>query len=91
VPSAEEIHAELTAQYTQEHRLHCLSQCLHKLPEEDRLILLEYHQGQGQAKIARRQALAARLGITAGSLRNRTSRIRDRMAVCIRACAGKDV
>jgi DNA-directed RNA polymerase specialized sigma24 family protein len=90
-PSAEELRAELTVQHLQDQRLTCLEQCLHKLPEEDRRILLEYHQGQGQAKITRRQALAAQLGITSGSLRNRTCRIRDRLAACIRACVGEDV
>lgn len=91
VPSAEELRAELAAQHGQEQRLTCLGRCLHKVPADDRRILLEYHQGQGKEKITRRQVLAAQLGITSGSLRNRTCRIRDRLAACIRACVGEDV
>lgn len=91
VPSVEELREELAQRLAGERRLACLEQCLDKLPEEDRGIVQEYHQGQGQTKIDRRQALAQRLGITPGSLRNRACRIRDRMADCIHACAGKKI
>ncbi|MFN7929517.1 MAG: sigma-70 family RNA polymerase sigma factor [Blastocatellia bacterium] len=88
VPSAEEVYLELERRLAQEQQLTCLRQCLNKLSPEDRALLQEYHQGQGQEKIRHRQALAARLGITIPSLRNRTCRLRDRMAACIRACSG---
>ncbi len=89
VPSAEEVYLELERQLAQEQRLACLRQCLNKLSPEDRALLQEYHQGQGQEKIRHRQDLAARLGITIPSLRNRTCRLRDRLAACIRSCRGE--
>lgn len=85
-PSMEELHLEAERQFTQDACLTCLRKCLDKLPPEDRTLLQEYHQGQGQAKIAHRKALAQQLGITVASLRNRTCRLRERMASCIRAC-----
>jgi len=86
VPSVEELHLELEQQLVQEACLTCLKKCLDNLSPEDRTLLQDYHQGQGQAKIMRRKALARQLGITVASLRNRTCRIRDRMAACIRDC-----
>jgi DNA-directed RNA polymerase specialized sigma24 family protein len=91
VPSVEELRTEFADRLAEERRLACLEQCLNQLSEEDRAIVREYHHGQGQTKINQRQALAKRLGITIGGLRNRACRIRDRMADCIRACSGKNL
>lgn len=85
-PSVEALHLDAERQFTQEACLTCLRKCLDKLSPADRALLQEYHQGQGQAKIAHRKALAQQLGITVASLRNRTCRLRERMAACIRAC-----
>lgn len=86
VISAEELRFQMEERQSHELRLQCLEQCLARLSDVDREILLTYHQGQGRTKIERRQALAQRLGITIGSLRNRACRIRDRLADGIQEC-----
>jgi DNA-directed RNA polymerase specialized sigma24 family protein len=88
-PSVEELRLKIEEQTFSEQRLQCLEQCLARLTSEDNTILLEYHQGQGRAKIERRQAQADRLGITIRSLRNRACRIRERLADCIQDCLPK--
>jgi DNA-directed RNA polymerase specialized sigma24 family protein len=69
-----------------EQRLTCLEHCLQKLPPPDRDLLLAYYQGTGSAKIENRQELAARFGISLKTLRNKTSRLRSDLALCVRNC-----
>jgi DNA-directed RNA polymerase specialized sigma24 family protein len=66
--------------------LTCLEHCLQKLPPPDRDLLLAYYQGTGSAKIENRQQLAARFGISLKTLRNKTSRLRSDLALCVRNC-----
>jgi len=69
-----------------EHRLKCLDQCLIDLSEGDRNLILEYHKGEKQAKIAGRARLAARQGIGINALRIRVCRLRRQLEVCVRDC-----
>ena len=73
-----------------EEQLDCLTHCLAHLSETDRSTLTEYHQGKGQTNIKNRQAMAQRFGVTLGSLRNRISRIRDRVANCTQECVNNN-
>jgi DNA-directed RNA polymerase specialized sigma24 family protein len=85
--SPEALLLEFERQSESEQRLDCLAHCLAELPTTDRELLLEYHQGRGQANSRNRQAMAQRSGVTLGSLRNRVSRIRDRLTKCVQQCS----
>jgi DNA-directed RNA polymerase specialized sigma24 family protein len=67
--------------------LDCLEQCLGKLPAGDRALILEYYRGEQRAKIERRSALAVRLGLTMNALIIRACRIRNKLGICVDACA----
>ncbi len=84
--SPEELLLEVEQRSRTEQQFDCFMNCLARLSETDRSLLREYHQGQGQANSKNRQALAQRVGVTLGSLRNRLSRIRDRVATCTQNC-----
>jgi DNA-directed RNA polymerase specialized sigma24 family protein len=71
----------------QELRLECLSECVNGLPAEQREMIVEYHQGEGGAKIARRKALAERLRLPLNALRIRMHRLRGELEECISGCS----
>lgn len=90
IVSPEELLLEFEQRLQAEQEHDCFTRCLESLPEVDRALLIEYHQGQGRANSQNRQAMSRRFGITLGSLRNRVSRIRDRMAKCIQDCSASE-
>ena len=65
-------------------RLEQLDDCLSRLAEEDRELLLGYYQGEKRAKIENRNSLAERLGVSINSLRVRAYRLRRRVEKCMR-------
>jgi DNA-directed RNA polymerase specialized sigma24 family protein len=81
--------ATATAAEGDERRLDCLDKCLGELKEADRHLILEYYSGEQRVKIAHRQQLAARLGISANALTIRASRIRTRLEACVSSCCGQ--
>jgi DNA-directed RNA polymerase specialized sigma24 family protein len=56
-----------------------LDRCLAEMPAEERALLLSYHQGRGQARIAHRQELVQNLGLNPGLLRTRVHRLRAQL------------
>ena len=71
-------------------RLTCLAQCLEKLPEADRSLILDYYSGERRLKIAHRRELAVRFGLTPNALTIRACRIRGKLEQCVSACAQKE-
>ena len=69
-----------------EEKLKCLENCLHKLSEENRQIIVGYYQGEKREKIENRRKLADNLGIPNNALRNRAVRLRDKLEDCISDC-----
>jgi DNA-directed RNA polymerase specialized sigma24 family protein len=67
----------------------CLDHCLSKISAADREIILPYYQAQQRDRISRRGALAAHLGLTANALTIRACRIRQKLEICVQACAQK--
>jgi DNA-directed RNA polymerase specialized sigma24 family protein len=65
----------------------CLDGCLAELDSDARSLVLDYYQGERQAKIAHRRRLAAALGLSENALRSRVQRIRDRLEACVQSCA----
>ena len=73
-----------------EQRHACYETCLAKqLTPAERVLLLEYYEGAGQARIENRRALAARLNSAANDLRVRAHRLRAKPAACLRDCDEK--
>ncbi len=88
--SPEELLLEFEQRLRAEEKFDCFTNCMAKLSETDRTLLTEYHQGKGQANSKNRQAMAQRFAVTLGSLRNRISRIRDRLATCTQECLNNE-
>ena len=69
-----------------QNRIECLRQCLAALPERGRVLITEYYQGEGPAKINRRKELATRLGMQLNALRIRACRLREKLEQCMGRC-----
>jgi DNA-directed RNA polymerase specialized sigma24 family protein len=69
----------------------CLDQCLGALDVGGRSLILKYYDGDASARIRTRQAMAAELGISLNSLRNRALRLRDRLELCVGRCLDRDI
>ena len=65
-------------------RLHCLRQCLAALPNDQRDLVLQYHQGE--SNIRHRKALSQELGIPMNALRIRVHRVRRKLEACLDDC-----
>lgn len=74
-----------------EQRLECLDRCARELPPDTRALIVEYYQSERREKIERREALAARLKITANALRIRACRVRDKLEACVTSCLAGQV
>jgi RNA polymerase sigma factor (sigma-70 family) len=72
------------AAQTQTRLLNRLDHCLQQLNQDQRDLIFEYYRGEQRAKIERRQALAARLGLTMNALSIRACRIREKLEVCVK-------
>jgi DNA-directed RNA polymerase specialized sigma24 family protein len=64
----------------------CLEQCIARLSEEDRALLLKDYGAKGRTQAERRKALADELGISLNALRIRVYRIRVGLKECIEKC-----
>ena len=88
-------HAELPAEIplppdsdAAEHdlRMSCLDRCLSRLAEENRALILAYHEGDKRDRIENRATLATRLGLSQTALRIRVHRIRENLEGCMATC-----
>lgn len=73
-----------------EKMLACLEKCVGGLDETNRELIVKYYYGAERIKIENRRTLAERLGISSNALTVRACRIRDKLEICVRKCAGKD-
>lgn len=67
-------------------REECLRNCLQKLSEEKRELILAYYAKDKQAKIDHRTEMARRMGISVEALRVKAFRIRATLEECIERC-----
>jgi DNA-directed RNA polymerase specialized sigma24 family protein len=72
-------------------RLECFENCLQKLSDENRKLIVAYYQEQRRAKIKLRKELAERLGIQLNALRIRAHRIRTKLEDCVMNCLQQSV
>jgi DNA-directed RNA polymerase specialized sigma24 family protein len=73
-------------EFNAEQHDHCHRQCLTRMQEQDRDLLLQYYRGRGQPRIDRRQQLANELGIPMNALRIRIHRLRSHLRLCVEKC-----
>ena len=69
-----------------EARLRCLDDCLGVLQPDARDLILGYYGDGDGSRIARRKALAERLGLQREVLANRAQRVRNRLETCVSGC-----
>ncbi len=67
-------------------RFDCLENCLGELSNDDRDFIVEYYKGERAAKIANRQVLLEKSKLSAGGLRMKALRLRERLENCLRKC-----
>ncbi|MGA9769461.1 MAG: sigma-70 family RNA polymerase sigma factor [Blastocatellia bacterium] len=67
----------------------CLDDCLQKLSDKKRELIIEYYQGEAGAKVKNRKKMAEERGIPQNALRIRVLRIREKLEKCIVKCLGK--
>lgn len=82
--------AQLPTEAEQRERLHvCFENCLQKLPEDERGLIVKYYRENKSAKIEHRKELSEEMGIAVNALRIRMHRIRARLERCISECVEK--
>ena len=69
-----------------ERRQVCLDECLDKLSQESRLLVLEYYAEDKSLKSDTREQMAERLEIERGVLRNRIFKVRNKLRSCVVEC-----
>lgn len=67
-------------------RLSCFHKCLRRLPDQNRVIIIEYYQYEKKDKIKHRKELAATQGVTVNALRISAHRTRMHLEACVREC-----
>lgn len=65
-------------------RLECLRRCLSQIPQDQRDLVLRYHQGENN--IRNRKVLSDELGIPMNALRIRVHRVRRKLEDCVQDC-----
>jgi RNA polymerase sigma factor (sigma-70 family) len=64
----------------------CLEKCLERLDPKDRALVLSYYQFSGGEKIENRKKIAAELGLSSNTLRQKVARLRSKLAECMTIC-----
>jgi RNA polymerase sigma factor (sigma-70 family) len=70
-------------------RQSCFDKCLRRLPDQNRVIIIEYYRYEKKEKIKHRKELAATQGITVNALRISAHRTRMSLEACVRECLGQ--
>jgi DNA-directed RNA polymerase specialized sigma24 family protein len=78
-----EIEREREAEQYSQRRRECMRQCLQRLAEDDRALMLAYCTTEERAE------LAAQLSLTLNALRIRVNRVRDKLKKCTADCLKK--
>ena len=69
----------------------CFDECMEKLNQYGRRLLVSYYEEQGNVKIANRRKLAEELGITLRALRLRVFHLRSQLKICMEICLQGEV
>jgi len=71
--------------------LHCLEQCLAKLPRWQSHLIVLYYARQRKAKVDLHKEMSSKMGLRQTALRARVHRIRKKLRTCILDCLGERV
>lgn len=71
---------------TEERRHKCLENCLKKLPDSERELVVRYYSRNKIAKIELRRKIAEELDLNAGTLHTKVYRLRNTLRKCIQKC-----
>lgn len=63
--------------------LKALEDCLSEVPEAGQRLLQRYYSASSRMQVLERERLAAEIGISLNSLRNRALRLRERLQLCV--------
>lgn len=85
--TAEEIVDERAMHNADAHRYNCMQDCLRELPDDNRDLIVTYHNGDNKKEV--RKALADRMKVPINVLRIRACRIRDGLQTCVDGCVKK--
>jgi DNA-directed RNA polymerase specialized sigma24 family protein len=64
----------------------CLDECLEKLPNENRHLVLDYFSESKQAKIEKHKEMSDALEISKTALRMKILRIKKKLQICVEKC-----
>lgn len=70
-------------------RVECLRNCLGRLPQGNRDLILRYYQGDKGERIRNRKVLGELLSIPANVLRMRALRLREGLHACVEECMSR--
>jgi DNA-directed RNA polymerase specialized sigma24 family protein len=73
------------AENDQEQLLKALEECMSRMSEDKRELLLAYYSWHEGRKIGHHRGMADRLGLTMNALRNRIMRVRNELDTCVRS------
>ena len=79
---SEPINDEATA-VMRERQLACLEECMKRLKERDRKMLLDYYQFKGRPKLDQRKKMAAEMNITREVLALRIFHLKQKLKKCV--------
>lgn len=80
--------ASIPRRSTDEELLRRVEQCVAKMKQDSRELLLAYYRSTGRQKIEHHRELAAKLGVTLNALRNRLMRARRELDDCLHRSGG---
>jgi RNA polymerase sigma factor (sigma-70 family) len=86
LPDTHDQSREILERLDNQNRLACLSECLAKLMAGDRELVIQYYSAEEEKQKHHRQKIAEQAGLTLGTLRVRTNRLRERLEQCITYC-----
>jgi len=67
-----------------------LDRCLASMDPDQRVLLIDYYEGDQMMRIRNRQKQAAVLGLALNALRNRALRLREKLEACVRGQLSRD-
>lgn len=64
----------------------CFVRCMRQFDPQDQMLLLEYHPSRHEKVEETRQKLAVASGLSAGALRSKIARLREKLEQCCQGC-----
>lgn len=88
-PMPDSVAAPAEESEDEDRELECLEQCMMRLTEQNREMILQYYSEEKQRKIELRREMARSMGIALNALRIRAHRVRESLHQCVLECLGR--